>query len=122
MTTGRINQVTIVRWGDQPTARVSGQSRYLVTGTGAEARGVALLARREPGLPRTPSAFPFLISQSSVGRSDRAPRRLTHRLRAPRGGPARRVCANAHQLAGTPGGYIVGLASCQTPTEPNLRR
>lgn len=59
MTTGRINQVTIVRWGDQPTARISEQPRYLVTGTGAEAREVALLARREPGVPRTSSAFPF---------------------------------------------------------------
>ena len=41
--------------------------------------------------------------------------------------PKRRPCqevsaACAPQLAGTPGGYVVGLANDQAPTEPNLRR
>lgn len=46
-------------------------------------------------MQRTSSAFPFRIPQSPVGRCDERRSALTHRLKAPRGGSARRVGANA---------------------------
>jgi len=58
MTTGRINQVTIVR-RLRPTARVSGRKSSLGYWVGGrEARVAALLARRAPVLQRVTSAFP----------------------------------------------------------------
>lgn len=66
MTTGRINQVTIVRRG-WPTAHISGQKSYLVTGiaiTGTAAASsttgrTGRVARRHPP---PPSSFPRALS------------------------------------------------------------
>ena len=86
MTTGRINQVTIVRRG-WPTARISGRKRCLVTRYGGYLKGTAPPAARPagPDLPRAASTFPLSIPQSAVGgyRSDLSD--VEYRLSAPRG-------------------------------------
>jgi hypothetical protein len=85
MTTGRINQVTIVRRG-WPTARVSGRKSCLVTGT-AGLEGTAPPAARPagPDLPRAASTFPLSIPQSAVGGYGSALASVEYRLSAPRG-------------------------------------
>jgi len=62
MTTGRINQVTIVR-RVRPTARVSGQKSLLVTGSaGASARVAAAARPACAGLAADHIRFPLLNS------------------------------------------------------------
>jgi len=69
MTTGRINQVTIVRRGDGRLPR-EGQKRYKVTvASGHECpRGCGSQPGSRQVGRRPPSAFPFRIPQSPVGR------------------------------------------------------
>jgi len=85
MTTGRINQVTIVRRG-WPTARISGRKSCLATGQRTFA-GTAPAAARPagPDLPRKASTFPLSIPQSAVGRYSTAREGEEYRLSAPRG-------------------------------------
>ena len=71
MTTGRINQVTIVRRG-RPTARITGQKSSLVTGSGA-VRPTVRAARPGEGRacrgahPFSPSEFPRAPSAGGRG-------------------------------------------------------
>ena len=127
MTTGRINQVTIVRRRDRPTARFTGQKRSLVTVVSeleSPRGGAARPAGRQAGRS-APSAFPFRIPQSAVGwREGGAEERPEHAAyAAPRGGPARgsgdRFASPASRY---PRKLSEGLAISQTPTEPSLRR
>src|ERR1700709_2926506 len=85
MTTGRINQVTIVRRG-WPTARVSGRKSCLVTGTaGLEEPAPPAARPAGPDLPRAASTFPLSIPQSAVGGYGSALSSAEYRLSAPRG-------------------------------------
>jgi hypothetical protein len=82
MTTGRINQVTIVRLGCRPTARFTGRKRYLVTWTGGHGAraprsspGTVAVARRWAH-PLSPSEFPRALSAGGSG-ALRAPEHTT---------------------------------------------
>ena len=104
MTTGRINQVTIVRRG-WPTARVSGRKRCLVTSTAGLLTGTAPTAARPagPDLPRAASTFPLSISQSAVSRYGSA---LTS-VRVPPQRPKRRPRSQRFSYSASPaGGYL----------------
>jgi len=123
MTTGRINQVTIVRRLG-PTARVSGRKSSLgYWEAGARPAWPHRWSGCAPGLQRVTSAFPSWIPQSAVGGRERgaiAPR--SRRLSAPRGGPTGRFSRAASPTGRYPRWLWRGLANRQSPTEPTPRR
>ena len=117
MTTGRINQVTIVRRGtaNRPYFRAEEFSSYWAGGAASAPRGTRGSSGCGPISPRTTSAFPFYIPQSAVGW--RAEVRLNAH-RTPPKRPKRRpklegsaAVTRLRQLAGAPVGSWVGIAS-----------
>ena len=125
MTTGRINQVTIVTPRvRRPTTLFRGK-RSLVTGpAGVGARGACrsggLGPPRSAPHPLPSSEFPRAPSASGRGAHDGAPRTLPKR---PKRRPFGRVQREASPAVGCPRWLVVlGEASGQAPTKPSTQR
>src|SRR6185437_1575538 len=130
MTTGRINQVTIVRRG-WPTARISGRKSCLATGRrsarrGSERTGAAPTAG-SPALPGLAAEGIHLPPLDFPERRRRVRERPLER-RVPPKRPKRRPRPGGSAVLSVPSGRVspdallVGLANCQSPTEPIRRR
>ena len=123
MTTGRINQVTIVApvKANRPYFRAEEFSSYWVGGRGGPRGRAARPAFA--GLAAGHICFPLLNSperrrQARAGGVS-TPRR--HRLGAPRGGPTGRFSPVASPTGRYPRWLCRGLANRQAPTEPTPR-
>jgi hypothetical protein len=124
MTTGRINQVTIVRRG-WPPAHVSAPERCYKLLVGAPRWGAPLRSGRRLGAVGRrgrQSAFPLFVPQGT-----RRPHRSTLWVVWPRG-PRRRTRPRSFSHSASaarglsPAAQVVGLAIGQSPTEPIRRR
>jgi len=124
MTTGRINQVTIVRRGDGQLLVFQGRRDIKLLGLrtlgprSCAARPAVRWSRRVPH-PLSPSEFPR--ARSAGGKKVPVSTTNTPPMR-PKRRPSRKVQQLLPQLAGTPGGCCRGLANRHSPTKPNLRR
>ena len=122
MTTGRINQVTIVHRAKRPTARVSGQKRCQVTGKGTEAQG----PRRWPGLCQARGWFLLLSSPEFPRAPSAGETRSPKRPDTPPKSPKRRPCRKVLRVARSPAGryprwlcYRAGQRPCTHRAQPS---